>query len=270
MSRFVPDRSYAAPHLGRRILIIEKTASQIQSLPIFYDSAKDEVDSRGKLGILPIMLFAAGLYAKMAEKSPALAVGAIPKIVAKHPGLAAAMAAAAPFVFNSVMGEGAKGNYVEGLEPEIDMMGKKIDEARQKPFAKLGSVSAGMSRIFLGVPATYISAGMLQKSKDLDPIKEENNIKKFIRQNPDIIGAALAVDGLYSMTGRGTHGAIQAFKKMTKVAELSDFAMDSMVWPLAFGGKGLAARISGGLMDQVIVESSKKFLSKKRKEDKIN
>lgn len=270
MSNMISDRSYAAPHLVKRIIIIEKTASdQTPRLPIFFDHNKHNIDSRAKLGILPIMMLASGLYAALAKNAPEFATTRMGELVAKHPGLAAALAASVPMLFNSVMGEGSKGNYVEKLEPEIEQIGKKVDEKRQAPFAKLasGNISASMGRMFLGVPAVYMASGILQKSKNYDPGKEEGTIKRFVRRNPDLIAGALAMDSAMALSGKGTHGL---FQKMFKHASVGDFAMDAMVWPLAFGGKGLSTRMLGGFVDQSIVEGSKKLLSKKQSASRIN
>lgn len=270
MTNMISDRSYAAPHLVKRIMIIEKTASdQTPRLPIFFDSNKHDIDARPKLGILPIMMLASGLYAALAKKAPEYATTRMGELVAKNPGLAAALAASVPMLFNSVMGEGAKGNYVQDLEPEIEQIGKRVDEKRQAPFAKIasGNISASMGRMFLGVPAVYMASGILQKSKNYHPDREEGMIKKFVRRNPDIIASALAMDGIMAASGKGTHGM---FQKMFKHASVGDFAMDAMVWPLAFGGKGLSTRMLGGFVDQSIVEGSKKLLSKKQSASRIN
>lgn len=270
MSSLVPDRSYAAPHLAKRIIIIEKTASdQTPKLPIFFDANKHNIDSRTKLGILPIMMLASGLYAALAKKAPEFTTTRMGELVAKHPGLAAALAASVPMLFNSVMGQGSRGNYVENLEPEIEQIGKDVEKKRQAPFAKLasGNISAGMGRMFLGVPAVYMASGILQKSKNFHPDQEEGKIKRFVRRNPDLIAGALALDSAMALSGKGTHGM---FKKLYKTASVSDFVMDSMVWPLAFGGKGLSTRMLGGFVDQSIIEGSKKLLSKKHTASRIN
>jgi hypothetical protein len=269
VSGYVPSRSYAAPHLLRRITIIEKTAMDESNLkmPLLIDSNNKDVDARTNLGILPILLLASGLYAKMSEKSPALAATGVGKVVAKHPGLAAALMASAPMLFNAVMGESRKGQFVEGMEPEFEIM-KKAEELRERAITKTasGNISAGLGRVFLGVPAVYMASGILQKSKNYNPHKEESKITRFIRRNPDIIGGAMALDGLMAMSGKGSHGLI---KKLTKVADVFDNVMDAAVWPLAMGSKGLPARMLGGVIDQAILEGSKKVLSKNKTRDKI-
>lgn len=277
MQHFVADRSYMAPHLARRIIIIEKTAEHnIPKFPIFFDADKHDLDARYKLGILPIMLLASGLYAAMAKKSPGVVTSEIGKVIAKNPGLAAALASAVPMIFNSVAGEGGRGNYVENLEPEIDNIGQKLQERRERPFAKLGAsnIGASMSRMFMGVPAVYMASGMLQKHKNYNPEQNESKITRFIRRNPDILGAAVAVDSLMALSGKGTHGMwnkVQPLaQKLFKTASMRDFVENAAIAPLAFGGKGLASRMVGGLFDQAIVEGSKKILSKKKSNAMIN
>ena len=276
MTPMMADRSYAAPHLVKRILItIEKQADS--RIPIFFDADNKDVDSSKKLGIMPIMLLTAGLYAAMAKKSPELAATRLGQVVSKHPGLAAALASTIPMLFNTVIGEGAKGNFVAGMEQEIDSVTEQMDKRRQKPFLKVASnIGAFGNRAFLGVPAVYMASGMLQKSKNMNPDKQESKITRFIRRNPDIIGAAIALDSFLALSGKGTHGAAQAIKphlsKLFKSAsaDTTDAVMDALVWPLAFGGKGLASRITGGVIDQAILAGHKKLLSKKDKQDRIN
>ena len=278
VSRFVPDRSYAAPHLLKRIILIEKNAVDKSDLrmPIFFDPHANDEDSRANLGIFPILALAAGLYAKMAEKAPSLANNGLAKTVAKYPGLAVALGTAAPIMFNAVFGEGRKGQFVEDMEPEIDIM-KKAEAIREKPFSKTASnTSAALSRMFLGVPAVYMASGVLQKHKNYNPQREEGKISRFIRRNPDIIGGALALDGLMALSGKGTHGLSKniasAINKMkpafVKSASMSDLATE-FGWALASGPRGLTGKITGSLMDQAILEGSKKLLSKKKTEDKI-
>lgn len=269
MGSFVPDRSYAAPHLLKRIIIIEKTASENSfKFPIFYDSAKHDIDARSKIGIMPIMMLASGLYAALAKKAPELAATRLGELIAQYPGLAATLASSVPLVFNNVMGDHGKGNYVEGLEPEIETTAQRVEHERHKPFAKIasGNVKASLGRIMLGVPAAYMASGILQKHKNLNPEMEEGNIRKFVRRNPDIVGGMVAVDGLMAASGKGSHGL---FGKMFKHASVEDYVTNAVTWPLAFGSKALPGRMLGGFMDQAIIEGSKKLLSKKQSADKI-
>lgn len=269
LGQFVPERSYAAPHLLKRIVIIEKTAADNNfKFPIFYDSSKHDVDARAKIGIMPIMLLASGLYAALAKKAPELAATRLGELIAKYPGLAATLASSVPLVFNNVMGDHGKGNYVEGLEPEIETTAQRVDHERHKPFAKIAgsNVRASMGRIMMGVPAAYMASGILQKHKNLNPEMEEGNIRRFVRRNPDIIGGLVAVDGLMAASGKGTHGL---FSKMFKHASVEDYVTNAVTWPLAFGSKALPGRMLGGFMDQAIIEGSKKLLSKKQSADKI-
>ena len=271
MSRFMADRSYAAPHLLKRITVIEKYAAEkhIPKIPLFFDPEGSNVDARTRVGIFPLMMLASGLYAAMTKKSPELAVTSVQKLIAKNPGLAAALGAAAPMIFNSVFGEGSSHPHPEYNEPEIERIGQHLDSLRMRPFQKHASVSAGLGRMFLGVPAVYMASGILQKSKNYHPDKEESKITRFIRRNPDIIGAAVALDSVLAMSGKGTHGLIKKMPFIKKASDAGDFAMDSMVWPLAFGGKGLMGRMVGGMVDQAVLAGSKKLLSKKKSQDKV-
>lgn len=282
LSPHVEDRSYAMPHLTRRIVLTVKQASK-EYLPNFIKISKED---RKPVGIVPLMMLAAGMYAAFGKKAPEEAIGGIDKLIAKHPGLAAALAASVPMIFNQVAGTRVKGQYDanEMLEnPDSSHILERIEEQKQKPYLKVaGAIGPASKRLFLGIPAVYMASGVLQKHRQANPYDQENRVRSFIRKNPDIIGAALAVDAMLALQGKGSHKVTKhlapvanAFwsnaKKLTgiKTASAQDFVSNALVWPLAFGGRGLPGRVVGGLFDQAILESSKKVLSNKDKNNKL-
>lgn len=291
MEPYMAQRSYMAPHLGRRIVLIEKTAAEEEPLPNFIKWANG--DERKPVGIIPIMALAAGLYAAFGHKAGGEITGGLDKLISQHPQLAAALAIGAPLIFNSVIGPKRTGQFDAGGEPQssdtIDIA-KRIEEMRQKPYMKTAALMGpSTKRLFLGIPAVYMASGILQKQRQLNPHEQEGRMKSFIRKYPDLIGAGLALDALAGK--KGTHGVLKdvvpkaesLFRKGTaalgkiaeenpflKTASAHDFISNSLVWPIAAGGVNLPAKIVGGLFDQAVLEVSKKVLSNKKQGSKIN
>lgn len=284
---YMSERSYMASHLGPRLIAMEKSAATYE-LPTFIKWGSE--DERKPVSIIPLMALAAGLYAALGQKAGPAAATGLDKLIIQHPGLAAALAISAPMIFNSVVGPKRTGQY-DAMEPRssdrVDIA-QRIEEMRQKPYTKTATqLGPASKRLFLGIPAVYMASGVLQKQRHMNPHDQEGRAKRFIRQNPDLIGAALAVDALAGE--RGTHGLLKnvapkaesAFKRglstLGKVAEESlktasahDFISNSLIWPLAAGGANLPAKVMGGLFDQAVLEVSKKVLSNKKQGTKIN
>lgn len=289
MNPFMEGRSYMAPHLGRRVIMIEKNASE-ENLPNFIKwSAEDE---RKPLSIIPIMALAAGLYAALSQKAGPAVAGNLDKLIINHPGLAAMLAIGTPMIFNSVVGQKKSGQFDASGEPQssdtVDVA-KRIEEMRQKPYTKIAAqLGPASKRIFLGIPAAYMASGVLQKQRQMNPHDQEGRTKAFVRKYPDVIGSALAVDALAGE--KGSHGVLKhvvpkaegLFRKgmsamskaaqedpFLKTASANDFISNSLIWPLASGGANLPAKVMGGLFDQAVLEVSKKVLSKKNQSNKI-
>lgn len=287
VKNIVPDRSYMAPHLGRRIIIMSKTAGAPEYIPNFIKTSE-----RKPIGIIPVMALAAGLYAALGSKSGDAIAGGLEGLIRKHPALAAALAISVPLIFNNVFGSKNIGQFDAGKMQSSDTinLADRINEMRQKPFNKTATLMGPASkRLFLGIPAVYMASGLLQKHKQSNPYEEEGKIKSFIRKYPDLISAGLAADAIAG--AKGTHGILEhglpkvdrmfrktlsAFGKVAeehpllKSASAHDFISNSLIWPLAAGGANLPAKIVGGLFDQAVIETSKKVLSNRKQEGKIN
>lgn len=273
MEPHMASRSYSAPHLSKRITILVKQGAEDQRLPTFI---RPKNDDRKPLGIMPLMITAAGLYATLASKAPAHAMSKIDRLITSQPGLAAALGIGLMTTFGTMFGPKLKGNYTEGLqEPDVTDIFKKIEEQKAKPFLKIGGLGAAAKRLFLGIPAVYMASGVLQKTREARPYEQEGNIRKFIRKYPDLIGAGLMADAMLATRGKGSTRILGGLSKMfkgamddtMKLASVDDLVSHGLIWPLAFrmGPPGVV----GGLVDASIFRMGKKLLSNNRKQPKI-
>jgi hypothetical protein len=282
LSPHVPDRSYAIPHLVRRVLLLSKTAAP-ETVPTFVKWAGD--GERKPFGIIPIMALLAGMYAVLGKRAPGEAVGKIDGLIAKHPGLAMALAASVPAIFNQVAGTNVRGQYdAYGTpeNPDMNDLGRRIEERRQQPFLKVSSIiGPSAKRLFLGVPAAYMASGLLQKHRNANPYDQEGRVHRFFRQYPDLVGGAVALDAFLALKGGGTHGISKRVGQAAKVllgktaaileknAVSADLISSGLIWPLAYGPANLSSRIAGGVADHLILMGSRKILSKKNERNTI-
>lgn len=271
----MPARSCAMPHLMKRITILVKHASQEPELPTFFKVAAKKDDKRKNIGILPVLLAAAGVYAALAKKAPA-ATGNLDKIIQSPAGIGtlAALGVGMTTAFNRTVGPKMKGNYTPYMDPNPDTndVFSVIERAKEKPFLKVGaSLGPAARRLFAGIPVAYMGSGVLQKHREANPYNEEGKVKSFIRKNPDLISGALIADAAMSARGGGTHGLMQKAKKAMKFVkkasyegsleealtdclvktadEAQEIASHSLIWPVALGAKNLPGRVVGGLID---------------------
>jgi len=275
---YLAERSYAAPLLGPRLVVMIKRASQAP-LPTFLKLGNDNgSDERKPIGILPMLALAAGMYAVFARKAPPEAVKGIDKLVASHPGLAAALGLGLYTSFSKLLEPSVKGNYVPGESyhnPDASDVFQRIEEQKSKPYMKVAAIGPAAKRLFIGIPAAYMASGVLQKHRELSPGDGESRLKTFIRRNPDVVSGALIADAMLSMRGGGTHGLYHAAKgAFTKGAEAAaeatgddaikeasaqEFLTNAIIPTLALGKANLPGRIVGGLFDQAVLEVSKKI-----------
>jgi hypothetical protein len=285
LSEHMADRSYVAPHLGRRILeMLEKRASY-QPLPTFIKVGND--DDRKPFGIIPVLALAAGLYAAVARKAAPEAATYIDKLVSKHRGLALALGIGAAATAGAMFGKHQKGQYVQGgheENPDVSNIAARIEEMRMKPILKVGAsnmLSAG-KQIFGGVPAAYIASGIAQKHRESNPMEQEGRVHRFIRQYPDVISAGVVLNALAHAQGKGIYHKISKYAAQSssnkikskiadimKIASATDMLSSALIWPVAFGRAGLPGRIAGGVFDQAVVEAGRKLLSNTQKPNKL-
>jgi hypothetical protein len=287
LSPHMEGRSYAAPFLGRRILLMIKSGAEEQPLPVFIKSAEDTGD-RKPIGILPVMIAAAGAYAAFSRKAPAGSLQGIDKLLSSNAGLglAAALGIGLLSVFHHTFGPKVKGQlHMNAQEnPDANDIFARIEERKQKPYLKLGGVShlgAAARRLFLGVPVAYMASGVLQKHRDINPSEQEGQARSFLRQNPDLVSGGLIADAMLSARGGGTHKILKnlgsQFAKaaeaadeilstdFSKTADAQDFLASAVTWPLAIGNANLPGRIAGGLFDQAMIEATHKFMKSRQK-----
>lgn len=290
MMPHMAERSYAMPFLSKRMVIMIKNAAEEEALPNFIKISEEDKE-RKPLGIIPLLMLAAGLYSAFGKKAPSHAVGSVDKMIAKHPLLAAALASALPIGFNAMAGTRVKGQYDStGAHEGSDRndIFARIEEQKQKPYLKIAGVRQTLGpaskRLFLGIPAVYMASGVLQKHREANPYEQEGRIKSFVRRNPDIVGAALAADAVMALKGKGSHRILKSVGSVgkgfwgkaqdyasgfAKTSSAQDFLTNALIWPVAFGSTNLPGRIVGGLTDQAVLEASRKFLSNKDQKPKL-
>ena len=214
MAKLTPlmaDRSYAAPHLGRRIVIMIKQGREYP-LPQFVKVSATHAEANGErkpIGPLLPLLAAAGAYAVLTQSAPQEALKGVNKILSSKAGLVAALGLGLGLIhgFNRVAGPKQTGQFSPlgaSSDPDTSDVFSRIEALKQKPFAKVAldyNLGSAAKRLFLGVPAAYMASGVLQKHRELRPYDDEGRIKGFIRRNPDVISAALIADAMLSAKG---------------------------------------------------------------------
>jgi hypothetical protein len=299
---FLADRSYLAPPLGKRLFILIKEGGARQPLPTFINAtnakaleeklaADNNERERKPIGLLPMMMLAAGLYAAAAKSGPREALSGIDKVVGEHAPLAAALGIGLAAIFNKIVGDKAKGQYaqpgVESPDTNKDVY-DRIEEHKQKPMYKVAFPSSPlMNRLIIGPVGAYVGSGMLQKHRELNPNEEEGQLKRFFRLNPDVVSGALIADAMLHLRGKGTHPHLQkvgpalrtmgskgvdlakrwaSSSSLTKVAAVEDVLTQALVWPLAFarGSSALPGKIVGGLFDQAVLAAGQKLVERNK------
>lgn len=290
LSPFMAERSYAAPHLGRRLVLMIKKAERYP-LPTFLKVGNDNSNSTSKtnlkdrkpLGILPVLGIAAAMYAMLAKHAPKEALQGVDRLIADHPGLATALGLGLYSTFNhasALRGPGKMtGNIRPGEEyqnPDVNDIFARIQEQQQKPYMKVASIGPAAKRLFLGIPMAYIASGVLQKHRESTPHDDESRLKSFIRKNPDVVSGILAADAMLALKGKGTAAffkkasafelAAEAAEELLgphtflKTASAGDFLRSSSGQSIAIGSGGIPGRIEGVLFDQAAIEISRGYL----------
>lgn len=285
---FTAERSAAAPHLGRRLIIMSKTGGAVNKSPTYIKLSQEELRKKERKPFSPatVLLSAAALYAALQQKAPKEAAHGIDKLLQSPAGvgLAAALGLGLIKVFNSSFGAKAKGSYTSGRyeNPDFNNASARIEEMKRKPYLKVayakssplvGSVGAAAKRLFIGVPLTYMGSGVLQEHRKINPYEREGRVKGFARRNPDLVSGLLVADALLALRGKGTHGVIRKFasadlatlgEDLLKQADAQDFFSNVVIMPLAMGPAGLPGRMVGGLFDQALVDAGKKILARRK------
>lgn len=286
----IAERSYAEPHLSRRLTILIKSAKE-EKLPTLIKIGNDNTE-RKPIGAMPMLAAAAALYALMAKNAPKETLKGVDKLVASHPGLAAALGLGLISTFGGMFGTKTKGNYSPSayVPPDTNDAHARIEEQKQKPYLKMAGLSTlgpAANRLFMGIPAAYMASGILQKHKDANPHEQEGRIKSFIRRNPDVVSGLAVADAVAALRGKGTHGIISGAAKGLnhvksifkhaedaqvtspdpKTASFQEAVRDGLIWPLAMGPANLPGRVVGGLFDHFALEGAKSVIKRRQKRD---
>lgn len=275
---FMGERSYYQPHLGKRLTVLVKRAAQEQPNYV-------KVDNRKPIPLAPLLLATAGLYATFGKKAPTVASG-IDKLVLKHPMLSAALGISLVNTFKTMFGAGLKGTAYRGPEPsdpDVPNIAARIERLRSKPLEKMAKISP-VKALIIGAPLAHMTSGYLQRRRELKPYEQEGMIRRFVRNYPDAITAALAANALFSgkrkklLSGFNKSAQVGYFDtakdwlmenlppkdvSLFKEATAQDFLMSSLIVPTALGKANLPARVVGGIFDQAVLEAGSKMLSKR-------
>lgn len=304
----LPQRSCAVPHMAKRIIVMVKQAqlnqSVVEDLPIFIKTASDvaklgissdkfvrsESSDRKPIGILPLLMAAAGLYAAFSKGAPGAASNGLVRLIEKHPGIAAALGIGVAGTLGAVAGIKRSGHHTDApyVNPDISSASSFIAQNSENPLLKNANelrnrATSSMKKIFVGIPAVYLASGMLQKHKDINPEYTEGGVKSFVRRNPDIIGAGLALDAVAGLRGKGTYQLAKTLtpklksilgelkvpnlNKEASVGAVLNEAAKGMIFPLAMGSNNLPSRIAGGLFDAAVINTAAYMYSKKKRNE---
>ena len=276
---FTAERSAAAPHLGRRLIIMSKTGGTVNKSPNYIKLSQEELRKKDRKPFSPatVLLSAAALYAALQKKAPKEAARGIEKLLQSPVGvgLAAALGLGLIKVFNSSFGAKAKGSYTSGRyeNPDFNNASARIEEMKRKPYLKVASVGAAVRRLTIGFPMSYIGSEVLERRRRMNPYEPESAGKGFVRRNPDLIGGFIAADAILALRGKGTHRYIKKFasadlatlgEALLKQADAQDFFSNVVIMPLAMGPAGLPGRMVGGLFDQALVDAGKRLLARRK------
>jgi hypothetical protein len=298
LKSFLPERSCAAPHMANRVIIMVKQANKMQEdLPIFVKTAeeikalpfisKSKDSERKAVGVLPMLLAAAGLYSVFGKSAPDVAVSGVGSLIQKHPGLAAALGVGLASTFGALIEPKKSGNYSRAayVNPDKSDPHAYINSMKQAPILKISSdlglrSSAAMKRLFVGIPAAYLASGVLQKHKEINPNYSEGSLKGMVRRNPDLISGALIADSMLALKGKGSYGLTKTItpklksllnsmdnSNLTKQASFEALSEvgKGMIFPIAMGGASMPSRIAGGLIDTAVINAAS-YLSNRKKD----
>jgi hypothetical protein len=262
---YMEDRSYSRPLLQKRVIKIIKLAESGQLTYPVNEHVKSAED-REPIGLLPMMLTLAGLYAALGKKLPESAVDGIDKVVGMHPGLSAALGIGAVAGMSQLFRRSITGKFDQNPDKEpYRELSWQEDLARKNsnPITKSAGVA---SRVFLGVPAIYMASGMQTVRKARNPNEKEGWVGSFIRKYPDVasgllVGEALAGRPLSGKIGKLFNGGSSLIKK---TASLSDDARSTVVFSLAFPGVSPVLRGASAAVDQALLSGVEKLVQHKK------
>ena len=282
ISSVIPSRSFSPPHIMKRITILVKNAHLKKWEKIASERDPTNMSTWDSTKQIATAALIASLYHKvMSEAAKKLPPGHIPEFVLKNPKLMASLgfaAMVAPIFFNRSLLPSTIGNRVQMNPDKTDYMERQPHVSNITKSANQAAV--GALTTFGGPLATGMLSDYLQKKRMTDPEYQEGDIKGFIRKYKEPAQLLTAAAGLgllakrpiptklYNMAATGLK-SLENIIPHVKMGEISDFALDTLVWPLAMGGPHLAHRLAGSVVDQAMFEGIKRLSTKKNK-DKLN
>lgn len=290
LSPFIEGRSYAAPHLAKRITVLIKTAAPYPQPRFIKVSAEQQKNERKPFGPAVSLAAAAGLFAALSRKAPKEALTGIDKLLStpQGVGVAAALGLGLINLVNSVFGPNVKGSYTPGryVNPDSNNAHAFVEEMKQKPYIKMAflkaspdsvgaRIGAAGKRLLLGIPLAYMASGIQQKRHEIDPYKDEGRTRRFVRQNPDVISGVVMLDAYLASRGHGTYRMANSLAKkfaaqrdvLLKQADIQDVIGNALILPLAMGPVGLPGRIVGNLFDSAVIEGTKAYMNRRKNKD---
>jgi hypothetical protein len=267
------DRSYCRPLLARRVIRLVKLAEQ-GNLTYPRDGhvkiASEEESS--KIGLLPMMATLTGLYMAMKHKLPQEDVSGMTKLLYDHPALIAALGVGTVAGAKQMFGRTVKGKFDFDPDKEPITMGSWQEEIHRKnsnPIVKTaGPAASFMKRTLIGAPLLYMASGVMDVNRARNPYEQEGAISGFIRKHPDVASAALAGEALMGLpVTRRLKGLVGSGSKfLRKTGSISDEALSTAVFSLAFPGSSAAVRAATTAVDYGIISGIEKLLSMKNKQ----
>lgn len=266
------DRSYARPLLAKRVVRLVKLAEQGKlKYPRDEHVKVASEEESGKIGLLPMMATLTGLYMAMKNKFPTQGAKGLDKFLLDHPAAAAALGIGGVAAADAMFGRTVKGKYDFNPDEGPIEMGtwqEEIERKNMNPLAKTAQAPGSIAkRLFFGVPALYLASGMQEVKRARNPYEQEGALGSFIRKHPDVASAALVGEGLagFPLTKKLKGLAGSGLKFLRKTGSISDEALSTAVFSLAFPGTSSAVRSAMTAVDHGIISGIEKLLSNKRK-----
>lgn len=270
---YIEDRSYCRPVLAKRVIRLVKLAEEGNLTYPKSEHVKIATeDESNKIGLLPMMATLTGLYMAMKHKLPKEDVKGLTKILYDHPALVAALGVGGYAAATPMFGRTVKGQYDFHPDNEPVTMGtwqEEIERKNANPITKTaGPVASFFKRTFVGAPLLYMASGIMDVNRARNPYEQEGVLAGTIRKHPDMVSAALAGEALAGLpVTRRIGGLIRSGSKfLRKTGSISDEALSTAVFSLAFPGSSAAVRAASTAVDYGIISGIEKLLSKKEEQ----
>ena len=278
LSSIIPQRSFSPQHMMNRVIVLVKRANKKGWVKISEEKVPRETSHWSSAKQIATATIIASLYNHVMKDAGKDITGeGFKAMLLKNPKLAALLgfsAMVAPIFFGKSILPSTNGNYVKMNTDDRSLY------QRRPTLLKSGEhVGAGMAATFGAPIVTGLMSDYLQKKRMHDPEYQEGAVKSFIRKYKEPAQLLSSAVGLGLLTGRPiptklynlASAGLKTIEKAiphVKMGGISEFSIDTLVWPLAMGGPNLAHRLVGSAIDQTVFEGLK-HLSNKRRKDKL-